>query len=112
MENKLFGMKIIDLDISINELTDLKKDKKMRELSFVKPIQAWKEIKVVIKDEDEFKKIYNQFTEENGSFLEYYDIKDSIFENCIEVVQEEFDWCELCTDDFTNLIKEYISKEN
>ena len=29
----------------------------MRELNFVKPIQAWKEIKVVIKDEDEFKKV-------------------------------------------------------
>lgn len=84
----------------------------MRELNFVKPIQAWKEIKVVIKDEDEFKKKYKEFTKVNGRIIEYYDIEDSLFENCIEVVQEEFEWCEVCTDDFTNLIEEYISKEN
>ena len=84
----------------------------MKELSFVKPIQAWKEIKVVIKDEKEFKKKYKEFAKLNGNTLDYYDIEPSIFENCIEVVQEEFNWCELCTDDFANLIEEHFSTLN
>jgi len=60
----------------------------VKELYFNMRFQAWKRIKIIIKDEDLFKKKCEEFLNENieyGDYIDFFDLENSDFNDCVEI---------------------------
>jgi len=83
----------------------------MKELNFKVRMDAWKDIKIIIKDEMLFKEKYKIFSNEefDGGHLHYIFLDDDFFKDCIEEVEDSgVQWQEEFLEEFDELMEEYI----
>jgi hypothetical protein len=82
----------------------------MRELSIIMGLDAWKLIKIIIKDEEKFKESCKEFFEAEDRDIDFYDLEDSYFDDCVEVEHGEIEWENEDKEDFDDVMSEYISE--
>jgi hypothetical protein len=76
----------------------------MKTLTFTQKAEAYRDITLVIKDEELFNQKCKEWVEE-GQTLNYYDMEDSFFENSVEVDFSAWDWTEEDNDEFFELME-------
>ena len=76
----------------------------MKTLTFTQKAEAYRDITLVIKDEELFNQKCKEWVED-GQTLNYYDMEDSFFENSVEVDYEYWDWTEEDNDEFFELME-------
>lgn len=84
--------------------------KEVKEMKFKMRFDAWKEIKIIIKDEEKFKQSCEEFFEDEERVIDFYDLKDSYFEDCVEVEHGEIKWDDEDREEYEHLMGEYITK--
>ncbi len=83
----------------------------MKKLNFRVRMDAWKDVKIIIKDEMLFKEKYKIFSNEefDGVHLHYYFLTDDFFKDCIDEVEDgQIQWQEEFLEEFDELMEEYI----
>lgn len=84
--------------------------KKVKEMKFKMRFDAWKEIKIIIKDEEKFKESCEEFFEDEVRDIDFYDLEDFYFEDCVEVEHGEIEWDDENRDEYEEIMREYISE--
>ena len=83
----------------------------MKTLSFTQKVDAYREITLIIKDEELFTQKCKEWVEQ-GQTLNYWDMEDSFFEGSVELDFQDMDWTEEDNDEFYELMdSENISYE-
>jgi len=86
----------------------------MKELNFKVRMDAWKDVKIIIKDEMLFKEKYKIFSNEefDGEHLHYFFLYDDFFKDCVEEVRDsEVQWQEEFLEEFDELMDDFLSEE-
>jgi hypothetical protein len=83
----------------------------MKQMNFRMRVQAWKDIDIQIKDENIFNERIKDIFEEEGRTISFHDLED-IFDDCVIVEHSDFDWEEEDTEDFYELIENYMLNFN
>ena len=84
--------------------------KTVKEMKFKMRFDAWKEIKIIIKDEEKFKESCEEFFEDEDREIDFYDLEDSYFDDCVEVEHGEIEWDDEDREEYEEIMSEYISE--
>lgn len=87
-----------------------KEKKEVKEMKFKLRFDAWKEIKIIIKDEEKFKESCEEFFEDEEREIDFYDLEDSYFEDCVEIEHGEIEWDDEDREEYEEIMGEYISQ--
>jgi hypothetical protein len=88
----------------------VKELKEVKEMKFKMRFDAWKEIKIIIKDEEKFKQSCEEFFEDEDREIDFYDLEDSYFDDCVEVEHGEIEWDDEDREEYEEIMGEYISQ--
>ena len=87
-----------------------KEKKEVKEMKFTMRLDAWKEIKIIIKDEAKFKESCEEFFGDEDRDIDFYDLEDSYFYHCVEVEHGEIEWDDEDREEYEVIMSEYISE--
>ncbi|GAA4057800.1 hypothetical protein [Flavobacterium chungnamense] len=87
-----------------------KEKKEVKEMKFKMRFDAWKEIKIIIIDEEKFKESCEEFFEDEEREIDFYDLEDSYFEDCVEIEHGEIEWDDEDREEYEEIMGEYISQ--
>ena len=76
----------------------------MKTLTFTQKAEAYRDITLVIKDEELFNQKCKEWVEEEGTLC-HYDMEESFFENSVEIDYAYWDWTEEDNDEFCELME-------
>jgi hypothetical protein len=87
-----------------------KEKKEVKVMKFKMRFDAWKEVKIIIKDEEKFKECCEEFFDDEDRDIDFYDLEDSYFDDCVEVEHGEIEWDDEDREEYEVIMSEYVSE--
>jgi hypothetical protein len=76
----------------------------MKTLTFTQHLTAYREVTIIIKDEELFRQKCEEWVKTEGS-LNHWDMEESFFEGSAEIDYSDIDWSEEDNDNFYDLME-------